>query len=801
MRNTLPKHRRLAALLALIGGALAASTFPASAADLPPDSDYVVVENGHLSVGGERQRYWSVIGKLFIPAGVTATDSPEEKKAKIEKARRGTDVLVQRYVDLGFNAVRLWDVAPGTEDYTPGDGSVADGLDYFLAEIKKRGFRVWSAGLGNRTGSAKADEVDIAGSPETAEEWKEAVGEYTTKKIDLRHSLARVWDPRLEAIHIARMRDNATHLNKYTGLRWSDDPVFAVWELSNEEWWMRRMLAGQWRKEPAFFRNQLVTRWNSWLKEKYGTDAELESAWGRLLPGENLTTGSVLFAPMAGKTDAGISMNDSNEKARKSLESLAQEYGREDISSARAADIIQFLMTLQLAHKQREEAAVKTFGKSCRLSPTIFDTGIGYEIQSQYLHQNADAVAHDAYVNGWGPEYKEPDLSAAKTETAKRLAQLDAERVSANVGMWVNWLLKPPGISQGVPWLEHNKTEGKPFLVYETQIQQPAKYRADFPLRLVALASIQDWDWIAWHFFSPHNDVGVVENPWSRAMDVTTGTHPQGYHFTYDEVQNATMRAAAHIFRGGLLEPAQTPTRFIYGRTSLYDPASMDYAGSYGPRGMDMLQTTYQYGVRIEIDPTREDDEVIGPVVPFAERNTHNPYTPTKQIVFDWKKGFLRFDAPGVAGFTGLLANYGDSLEFADGVTLSEVTILNPPGIFDPISDDERYIAFALYSEDGKPLAETKRAALSLVGTSFNSGFKLGTKIEKSNRPPPDVKAGGLPVLVARVGGVLTAPALNGMTYTLRDWHMKEIGSGKITDGTLAIPADKPVFVIEFLRP
>ncbi|MEX0652684.1 MAG: hypothetical protein WD534_05360 [Phycisphaeraceae bacterium] len=67
----------------------------------------------------------------------------------------------------------------------------------------------------------------------------------------------------------------------------------------------------------------------------------------------------------------------------------------------------------------------------------------------------------------------------------------------------------------------------------------------------------------------------------------------------------------------------------------------MDYAGSYGSMGMDMFQTVYQHGVRIRIDPTREDDEVVGPVVRFEDRHTHNPYIPTEQTVFDWKAGYL----------------------------------------------------------------------------------------------------------------------------------------------------------------
>jgi hypothetical protein len=768
-----------------------------SAVDLPPESDYVVVKDGHLSVNGVRERYWSAIGKLYLSAKIKPGDDAETRAAKIAKSRHATDVIVDRLVVLGFNAVRLWDVAPNTEDYVVGDGSSADCLDYFLALVKEKGFRVWCAGLGNRTRSAAAEDVDIAGTPDTAEAWQTAVRAYAETKTDLRHSLARVWDPRLEALQIERMKEIATHTNKHTGLRWCDDPMFAVWELSNEEWWVRRMLSGKWQKEPEFFRNQLVGLWNEWLRSKYGDRATLTKAWGDLLPDEDLESGTILFAPMAGKTKARISMNDANPLAAAALDSAAQTYSRDDFAPARGSDVLEFLLSVQFSHKEKLAAAVKTWGRSTKLSPLIYDTGIGYEIQSQYLHQNADAVAHDAYVSGWGPEFKEPDLSEIRTENQRRLKTLDAERISANVGPWVNWLLKPPAISQGVPWLEHNKTEGKPFIVYETQIQQPAKYRADFPLRLAALATIQDWDWISWHYFSPHDDIGEEELPWEKALDVTSGSHPQGYHYTYDEVQNAMMRAAAFIFRDELLEPAMTPTKFIYGRKSLLDPASMDYAGSYGEGGFDMLQTTYQHGVRIEIDPEREDDEVIGPVVTFAERKTHNPYTPTPEIVFDWKKGFLSFDAPTAVAWTGLLANYGEKVEFANGVTLRDVEIVNPDGIYDPIRDDERYIAFALTSEDGKPLSETKRAALSLVSTSFNTGFSMNPDDPHS---PKGGKSGSLPVLVARVGGTIEAPALDGMRYTLRDWNMTEIGSGTIIGGTLTLRADEPVFLVELER-
>jgi hypothetical protein len=770
-------------LTALIG-------VPSLAQTLPPDNAYVQVKRGHLTLDGQRQRYWAAIGQMMMKPDLKPSDSAEVRAAKIAQARLGTNIIVDRLHTLGFNAVRLWDTAPNQENYIPGDGSNADMVDYFIAQAKAKGFKIWTAGL-NNVGTAKASDVGIVNDPTTAQAWQEAVGE---KGISDRNFLARVWDARVEAIYLRNMKAVSTHLNKHTGLRWCDDPVFVVWELSNEEWWHRKMVGGQWQKLPPFFKNSLISQWNGWLQKKYGNDAKLKAAWNGLLAGETLKNGTILLAPMAGTTSAKASMNDANPIAAQALENVKQELKREDFAEQRARDVVAFFLDIQLAHKKREAAAVKSWGKSTRLSPLIFDTGIGYEIQSQYLHQNAEAIAHDAYVNGTGPAYEAPDLSKAKNERERMYMQLDKERISANAANpntapWVNWLLKPPGISQGVPWLEHNRVQGMPFLCYETQIQQPAKYRADFPLRIAALASIQDWDFICWHYFAPYDGPGKTNKPFERAMDVTTGGHPQGYHFTFDEVQNATMRAAAWMFRQNRFKAAPNPTQFIYGQGSLYDPESMNYGGSYGARGMDMLQTVYQHGVRIKIDPKRKGDKIIGPVVRFDDRNTHNPYTPTAEIVFDWKKGFLRMDAPGAHAWTGLLANYGDKLVFRDGVVVSDVSFNNPPGIFDPIRDDEKYLAFTLHTLDEKPLAQSSRAALSLVSTSFNSGYSYKER-----------RAGSLPVLVARVGATIQSSALNGFQYTLRDWNWDIIGQGTISDGKLTISNTQPVFVVELSR-
>lgn len=775
----------------------------ARAADspLPPASDYVVVnELGQLSVNGQRQRYWGVIGGFPDAPQFAPTDTPEQRAAKLARARADADAIVERFVDLGFNFIRFWRVTaadPGATPYVQGDGSPSDLNDYFLARAKARGLRVWTAGL-NRVGAALPADVAILDEPATAEAWREAVAAAAAGQKrtgwDLRNNPARVWDPRLQALALERMRRIADHRNPYTGLRWADDPLFAVWELSNEEWWVRRMLSGRWQQLPPFFKNQLVARWNAYLVNKYATDDALRTAWAGLLPGESLAAGSVLFAPMARAVSSRASLNDANPDALAAVTALKQDYSRDDFAPARASDVLEFLVGLQQAHKQKEAAALKSWGRSTALSPLIWDTGIGYEIQSQYLHQQADAVAHDAYLDGWGQDRGREAIDAAPDEFTRARATLEHERRLPNSGKWINWLLRPPGISLGVPWLEHNRVAGKPFLCYETQIQQPAKYRADFPLRLLTLAAIQDWDVICWHYWGRAPDAST-EGAFDRPMDVTKakGGHLQGYHFTYDEVQSAVMRQAAHLFRNGALKTAPHPTTFVYGRRSLHDPASMDYAGSYGLGGLDMLQTTYQHGVRIQIDPTREDDEVRGPVVKFADRWTHNPYTPTDEIVIDWKKGHLSLDAPGGMAWAGLLARHGERVEFRHGVTLSEVELINPPGSPDPVTDEEKYVAFALATEDGRPLAESARASLTLMSTSFNTGF-----VQHANGAAEI--AGGLPVLVTRVGARIESDALDGMTYVFRDWHLKELARGRIAGGVLTVPATLPIFYVELTR-
>ncbi len=736
---------------------------------LPPDNAYVVVKDGHLTLDGQRQRYWGAIGNF--PGAAETVDGD---------VHWGQRQVVKRLKDMGFNMVRFWHYGPD-EKYVKGDGSRRDRVDFFFAECQRQGIKIWAAGLGG--GEFYEDEVDkyvkMIDEPATEAAWKEAVSSMMKKDwrspnkgaIRPTYALAGIWDARLELATIAALKSDAQHFNQHTGLRYSDDPVNAVWELTNEQWFVPNMVRGKWMKLPEFFKRSLLEKWHGFLKDKYKTDAALTEAWGFLMKGESLEKGSVLLAPLA-KAGKPASFNDTNPEAIKAFTGAVHAVGPDDFTAARSADVLEFFTGLLLSHKQRLSAELKTWGKSCQLSPVLFDTGIGESIQSQYVQQFADAISHCAYMEGYSPENDKTDPDYP----------------------FYTVLDQYPRLGNDTPWLEHNRTPGKPFLCYETQMGNPGKYRAEFPFRLAALASIQDWDAACFHYWT----IGKYKFSDPKSLEgglSFPGPSANQYDYTYDEVAFAARRIAGEIFRFGHAKPPENPTVFTFGRKALYSTDSMNYGQSYGP-GMlqDMLYTTYRYGMRLVIDPSVEGDSIQGKKVRADSYLVPSVIKPTDGIEFDTHKRQLVFDTPGAVSYVGFLADHGsDTLKFKHGVTVSDIVFNNPEGSPYPVRDNEKFLAFGLVAtEVAQPLDKTKSASLVLVSTSFNTGLNL-----TAEKPA----MGKAPVLVTRVGGTVKCDAINGMSYVMRDYHMNELAKGVVKDGVIVISADKPVFVVELTRP
>ncbi len=750
--------------------------------ELPPDSEYVVArEDGDLYVQGKKIRFWGGIGG-FPP------HTPQDH----EDPHLGNKLLMTRIKAYGFNMWRIWRY-PATiwecdGEYTPGDGSRMDRYDHMIALAKLNGVRLWMGGAGVG-GTALPHDVDVIDDPSTAEAWRDAVAQIIDKRrnsVNLVNCVASAWDPRLEAILKRNASKYLSHVNKYTGLRAADDPVFAIWELVNEQWWIVKMISGAWMKLPKFFKDSLLTKWHEYLKDKYGSQEKLVSVWGGLKPGEDLEAGTIYLAPLRGESGPAA-LNDANTHAMDTFISEKTEFGRDDFSIKRGSDINEFFAGLLLSHKQRLADAFKQNGKATQLSPLLWDTGIGYNGICQLLHQSADAVSHCTYIGGWTHD-----------KTHHRYP-------------WYSGLEEQPRLGQNVPWVEHNTVEGKPYFVYETQIGAPAKYRAEYPYRLVFLAALQGWDCICWHSMSGGYRWDKEEHP--DALDARLdqpGQSASQFHYKNDEVQLSAMHAAGQMFINSHFEKAPNPTKFIYGRRTLFHPDSMDYAGSYGKMGLDMMSTAFRYGSRIEIDPTREDDEIQGPTIPLRGFAYPNPVMPTDQMIYNWNKGFLTFDSPASAAFVGFLSGYGkNKIEFKNGVTISNMKIQSDANMEHGVTQEEGYVAIGIVStdSDAHSLAEARTAVVSAVSTSHNTGLKVGPDPEGPERPKQAwalmkvFDNGSMPILYSRVGCIITSKHIVGMKYTIRDWHWKVIRKGKIGDtGRLTIKASEPAFLIQLER-
>ena len=197
-----------------------------------------------------------------------------------------------------------------------------------------------------------------------------------------------------------------------------------------------------------------------------------------------------------------------------------------------------------------------------------------------------------------------------------------------------------------------------------------------------------------------------------------------------------------------------------------------------------------------------------GPVV-HGRQYLSPTIQPTEQVKLDWHAGVLLMNSPRAGVACGFLP---EQITLGEGIEITDLQLNVPKGMPCFGAKEDLYACIGLSATDGRPLSESRHALLSAMCSSFNTGFTVNLdKFPEGDQygrlvdhvPVNEIagEMGAAPVLVARVGLTLRAPCLAGCTYTLRDWHFKEIGTGKIgDDGVLDVPKDKPVFVVELER-
>ena len=436
---------------------------------------FIRVKDGHfVKPDGSRLRIWGL--NATGAAGLPATNNAPAIAAAL--ARRGINCIRFHFLDSA------WALTDAKGDNTRSlNPEALDRLDRFVFELKQRGiyadlnlnvYRSYKPGDGVRDS-----------------EWL-GIGKGAT-----------YFDERLLELQREYARNLLTHVNRYTGHAYREEPAVAVIEFVNEnslvEAWLANRLEGNqtnkpndtWHDIPPSYAADLTKKFNSWLPQH--VDAAKLAAWRD-------ASGSVprLNKQQALKADAERFDAEANfymEIERDFFRNMAK-FLREDIGA-----------------------------KSLFIGDSDHNHGM-----SGYPHVAAlaqlDAV--DGHIYWQHPHYLTDPRS-------KRRAGFSIPNTP---------MVDDPQHSSVVQ-LSRTAVAGKPFTISEANHPFPAEYACEGVPVLAAYAALQNWDGIFWYSLA-HQDTTTMEKNALAHFD-----------FAKDAVKMSQLGAGALMFLRGDVRAAQ----------------------------------------------------------------------------------------------------------------------------------------------------------------------------------------------------------------------------------------------------
>ncbi len=295
------------------------------------------------------------------------------------------DSFVNFMAKYGINAVRFHKFSWYAYD---GDHSTRfskerfEPFDYFQYRLRKKGiYYSWSHIYGHRVQPADSssllayDEIRNLRFP-----WSHLNGS-TAGLVN--------FAPDLQELSIALTVDMLNHVNPHTGLRYADDPGLAFVEFQNEDNIFWSAIERSLEQAPTY-RALLCRQFSEWLLNKYGSQTELEEAWGKenIPEGESLAAQNIYPRPNHG------------------LFSLEYETAlRENRDMAtHILDKMRFLYEKQVEFYRKFEKAVRDTGYGGVLVASCWQAGSGishfYNLHADYLVGMIDR--HNYFGGGEG---------------------------------------------------------------------------------------------------------------------------------------------------------------------------------------------------------------------------------------------------------------------------------------------------------------------------------------------------------------------------------------------------------------
>ncbi len=460
---------------------------------------FVTLKDGHLAFAdGQRARFWGI--NLDRVPCFPHHDNAVRIAAHLAK--------------YGVNAVRLHclesfqPTAANVFDQTTGHSFALsptnmDRLDFFLAELKKRGVYVIIDLWGYRRflpGDGFAEQAA----------WNAAVVTSVQGGV--------FFDARLQQIERDYARLLLTHRNPYTGLTLATDPQLALLQLFNE---VTLLCEWQWAVLPPGIAQQAQAQWNAWLVRRYGDRARLAATWGDryLSVGEDPQAGTVPLFTKIG--------------------SIGQPKGgpEERLGEPRLNDTIRFLSETDQRHAEEMRRHLRELGVRIPIgnSGDIGETAAA--VRTAAANDWIDPHTywqHPSYPNGTIRQYYAAQLALSP--------------------------FTPLGIEAALNTVSRTstaKTSGLALVNTEWNAPWPNEHRYEAPLFLAAYGALQDWDGLLSYAWTPVRAPGTAEQ--ERVVPAI-----ERWQSDTDPARAGTWVAAATLFLRGDVQAARRRVAVVH---------------------------------------------------------------------------------------------------------------------------------------------------------------------------------------------------------------------------------------------
>ena len=607
-----------------------------------------ISKRGHfIWQDGTRMRFWGV------NVSSTRLNIPTEE---IEQT-------VKLFARSGFNMVRLEAIdnrncllgkveAPDSLKF---DREYLDRLDHWMDSLRRHGIYYYLDLLDFRTFKSGDSVIH-------AEELDRAARPYA------------LFDPYLIQLQKDYAFKLLTHRNPYSNLRPIDDPAFALIEICNEHGFFLYPEKLEKLAEP--YASDLNSRWNSWLKLKYGVRDNLLSAWGssgqiaNLRPEEDFGSNNVSLPLLSGNPDPNGTDITISRRAQK-----------------RRKDGVEFLVGIQRSYFREMRDYLISIGVTIPITAVV-SSDIVPDIFS--VSQECDFTSENWYGEGINGDPRNPSYKYYSNRNN----------------------LSRDSIGGFAPYSSMLRWNNRPVVIREWATTWPNRSRAASVPEVLAYSSLQDFDAVllfgyqtnvapngaapeALNDFAYQNDPTVwglmslagqafLKRSVSPAKFEVTLDYPLSRQFAWPQTGNSLHKIAWTSRLNSVF--SETPSEGI----------------SAIPTGTDADQNRLQ-GILSELSRA-------GSAVKPNSVQSQNWTSDTSQIVRSSKDGLLQIRTPTLQLVSG---------SFSPGK-------IYDLGIF-KFSTATQFGTMLIFALDGLPMSQSHRIVFKMVTRASNTGEKIRT--------------------------------------------------------------------------